>query len=474
MPLTAKGQKILAAMQEQYGEEKGKQVFYAAKNAGTITGVDSAETKDARKKVTQYDPQGRLKSTFEEEERDSAVVVIDEGVVSPVTVQMTDTVDLDDAANVRITEDGYMAAFPRVARTGIQLYRGSECGRDAIDEVRVYRPTDAVFHKDATHSYTHLPVTIEHPKERLDSRTWKKYAVGETGDEVLRDGGTVRVPMMLRDHDAIQAVRDGKKQLSVGYACEIDWTPGRTDDGEQYDAIQVPGSIRANHLAVVATARGGSQLTIGDDKSKETTAMTEVLRNVTIDGLTCQMADRDAQIVQKTIKSLTDQLENLKKKNGDDEDEKQKSKKDSADTIAAKDAIIATKDAEIATLKTQLKDAEMTPAKMSAMLKDLVSVVAGAKRLMGDKFITDNKLAPQIKREVVDGKLGEAAKGWTEDQVDASFNTLSSAKTSFTGSIDHARTAFATDVSMDAKDQAWNQMVQEQANAWKQPERQSA
>jgi len=40
-PLTKKGQKILAAMKKAYGEEKGKQIFYASKNKGTISGVDS-------------------------------------------------------------------------------------------------------------------------------------------------------------------------------------------------------------------------------------------------------------------------------------------------------------------------------------------------------------------------------------------------------------------------------------------------
>ena len=40
MPLTSKGQKIMSAMQSQYGPEKGERVFYAARNAGRITGVD--------------------------------------------------------------------------------------------------------------------------------------------------------------------------------------------------------------------------------------------------------------------------------------------------------------------------------------------------------------------------------------------------------------------------------------------------
>jgi len=41
MPLTSKGHEIMANMQKEYGEEKGKEVFYASRNKGTITGVDS-------------------------------------------------------------------------------------------------------------------------------------------------------------------------------------------------------------------------------------------------------------------------------------------------------------------------------------------------------------------------------------------------------------------------------------------------
>jgi hypothetical protein len=37
--LTAKGAKILTAMQGHYGAQKGRQVFYASANAGTITNV---------------------------------------------------------------------------------------------------------------------------------------------------------------------------------------------------------------------------------------------------------------------------------------------------------------------------------------------------------------------------------------------------------------------------------------------------
>lgn len=39
MPLTKKGKKIMKNMKSEYGEKKGKQVFYASQNKGTISGT---------------------------------------------------------------------------------------------------------------------------------------------------------------------------------------------------------------------------------------------------------------------------------------------------------------------------------------------------------------------------------------------------------------------------------------------------
>lgn len=39
MPMTDKGYKIMDAMKETYGPEKGKKVFYASANKGKIKGV---------------------------------------------------------------------------------------------------------------------------------------------------------------------------------------------------------------------------------------------------------------------------------------------------------------------------------------------------------------------------------------------------------------------------------------------------
>lgn len=48
MPLNKKGKKILAAMEKEYGKDKGKAVFYASENKGTIKGVKGKMVKGFR------------------------------------------------------------------------------------------------------------------------------------------------------------------------------------------------------------------------------------------------------------------------------------------------------------------------------------------------------------------------------------------------------------------------------------------
>ena len=51
MPLTNKGKKILAGMKDEYGSEKGEQVFYASKNKGKIKGVEESWAGKLKSKV---------------------------------------------------------------------------------------------------------------------------------------------------------------------------------------------------------------------------------------------------------------------------------------------------------------------------------------------------------------------------------------------------------------------------------------
>jgi hypothetical protein len=218
---------------------------------------------------------GRLVSEGKSKEQAEAIALKEAGLSKDEWTQMQDAGmthhDLFDTFVIdgtRRTRDGYMTAFAKVARTGIQIYNGKELGRPDLGDVAVYRPSEEVFHADAMRSMAHRPVTLHHPSESVNADNWSKYARGYTGDEVVRDGDHVRVPLMITDGRTIKAIEaEDTRELSMGYSTDLKWEKGTTHDGQPYDAVQT--AIRANHLAVVPVARGGSTLRLGDQDGKK-------------------------------------------------------------------------------------------------------------------------------------------------------------------------------------------------------------
>ena len=331
-----------------------------------------------------------------------------------------DTYSLDTTTvQLRETADGYVVCQPRIARTGIQLYTGEEVGRPDMEQVRVYRPETEVMHKDSLKSLAGKPVTIEHPAEPVTAKNWKDLAVGHMGDEVLRDGEFVRVPMILMDAGAIDITRGGKRQLSVGYTAALKWGDGVTPAGEPYDCMQT--AIRANHVAITHTARGGDKLRMGDLKEKTMTT-----RKIMIDGISVEMEERDTQVVERRLSALEAELATAKTALATAQTTAQNDVATARTETANATTLANNKDAEIATLKSQLADAKMSPDKLDKLVTDRVATVQRAKALH-DAVVVDGKSDAEIRRQVVAAKLGDTAKDWTDDMVTASFNTLSTA-----------------------------------------------
>lgn len=320
-------------------------------------------------------------------------------------MQIFDVLTLDSPKR---TKDGYLVASAKVARTGVQEYSGTEMGRPQMDVVRVFRPPEEVFATDALRSFAWKPVTNDHPGVAVDSKNWNQYAVGQIGDEVARDGDTIRVPLVLMDETAIADVESGKVELSMGYSVDLRWESGTTAEGLQFDAVQT--NIRANHLAVVDKARGGPRLRIGDDDMPQDSAVK--IQTITVDGLPIDTTDAGAAAIRKL---LTDR-ETAATATAATVTDLTKKLQDST-------AQVATLTAENATLKTNLADAT-SPAKLDAAVAARADSVAKGKAIIGDKLIVAGKSLGEIRRQVVDAKLGAVATGWTEDQVATSFATL--------------------------------------------------
>lgn len=389
------------------------------------------------------------------------------------SIKITETLTLD-SKSFRLTEDGYLVAEPRVARTGIQLYKGFEVGRPDMDEVRVYRPENEVFDKRAMKSLAHRPITLGHPDTRVGPSNWRELSVGNTTTDVARDGEFIRVPLILMDAAAISAAQQGDSQLSVGYGAKLIWGDGVTPQGERFDAMQ--SEIRANHIALVTMARGGDKLKIGDakrkgkhhdDGQKRRSPMSE--RTLTIDGVSITLEDKDGQILERHLSQLLSSTADLRKQLADAQGESD----DLNDRITDLTKAVGLKDGEIVELKKQVEDGKLTPEQLDQKIDARMEVRDRATAFFGDqKYDYRNKSDAQIRRDVVAARHGDQkAKVMNDDAVEGAFLSITEPETQdgfqqMTKSFSRAA-AHSNSRINDAAAVAYDKRNQSLQNAWK-------
>lgn len=160
------------------------------------------------------------------------------------------------------TPEGYLKVTAPIAKIGIMKYRLKDgtTRRELVNE-------DTLFNDDSINTLQLKPVTNTHPKEMLlDSKTTKRRNVGTVGETIGRDGDKLTASFIITDQTAIDAVENGRSQLSPGYKTKLDMTPG-VWNGQPYDAIQTEREY--NHLALVDSARGGDTIKINMDSDCE-------------------------------------------------------------------------------------------------------------------------------------------------------------------------------------------------------------
>ena len=150
-----------------------------------------------------------------------------------------------------------------VARTGIQQYLPEELGLESgPGMIPVYRPEEEVFAPEAIASFEGMPVTNEHPSEEVDIRNIRRFQMGHA-QNVRRGTGKesdlLLADLMITDPGLIDAILNGKREISCGYTYEL------FDENGHY----IQRKIRGNHIAVVEAGRAGSRVSIKDHKRKE-------------------------------------------------------------------------------------------------------------------------------------------------------------------------------------------------------------
>ena len=304
------------------------------------------------------------------------------------------------------TDEGYLRGSAIVTRTGVFDYMNAD---GSIR--RELRHPDHVFSKDSLSSLKMIPVTNNHPDDRMvNAQNADRLSIGQTGESVEVDGRYVIASMTITHSDGIQAVDAGKTQLSLGYNCDLEYQSGEYN-GEAYDAIQT--NIRYNHLALVDKARAGEAAKLnldGVDAIQVDKTISGVkkmgdkkLQLVTLDGLDYEASPEVARAMgkrQEKIDSLEEEMMSLKMQ-------------------------LEKVQAELDEAMVEKKDLEegKTDEAINAKVRARMVLISKAQRLVKEDMLDLND--EQIMRKVIETKHdGIDLSGKSKDYIAARFDAV--------------------------------------------------
>lgn len=314
-----------------------------------------------------------------------------DGPVVPA-VRMSTQVTRFDVAPSRLgkftrTGSGGVRVPATISRTGCQRY----------GERVEYRPEAEVFSADSLATLPAAAVTRGHPAEPVTAANWKTLSVGHVAEtpaarKRIDQHDWIETAVVISDADTQAAVERGDVvEVSAGYTCELDPTPGVAPDGTRYDAIQ--RNIRFNHLAVLGQgekARAGAEAKLRLDRND--------MVKIVIDGVEYDKGS-DAHIA--AIAAGKDKQIAAEKARADKaEAERDLAKKDADEAKAA-----------------------AAPERLDAAVTARLKLRADAARLLPTEYKFEGKSDAQVRVDAVTAAKVDVA-GKSADYVAAYFDAL--------------------------------------------------
>lgn len=298
-------------------------------------------------------------------------------------VRRFDTSRLDGA---EITSQGYLKAYALATRSGIFNYLNA----DGSVRKELRHPED-VFEAASMASLAHVVVTDTHPYEPVNAENSAKYARGWTGEKVEKVGDALKVPVVITDKALIEQVMGGEKeQVSCGYFCDMDETPGIWN-GQRYDARQK--NIVYNHLANVPAGRAGPEF------------------KIRLDALEAVMQETDSQVpappAEMPMKRKKNPHGNDEKKNNGEGVENLLVSKTDSETKLSKERTMAAK-IKIDAVEFEVTEtvAQAVNAKLDALAKSDAAIVAKQKEVdtLQGKFDAAESESKKLRADLEEAK----------------------------------------------------------------------
>lgn len=342
-------------------------------------------------------------------------------------IKINQVIDLKPTSRIKTPQGFLICKDVTLAKPMVKEYYAGELGvvdgYEATDVIGIYTPSDVLFGQSVIDGFTASDVVMMHPKgNQLNSDNYKDHVIG-TAKNVRADNGYLVADLTIKDKWAIEAIEhDDIKQISLGYAAELDMTAGQTETGQAYHGQWV--GMVADHVAVVREGRCGDDCKIGDKQTVNTEQGMKVkIGNLEFDvgdnstlaqAITAQNAELDA--LKASELKVGDQAFSLSELNA---------------TQATIDKLVADNKA-LAETNAELETKQTTPEQIEALVADRVATIDNAKKL-NDKIVTDGKSSEQIRRDVITAKaddklvkaiVGDSVADAEQSAIDTAFKAL--------------------------------------------------
>lgn len=155
-----------------------------------------------------------------------------------------------------------------LSKVGVFPYLGKQISSELEPDkiYQVYRPAEELLSDETINSFKLLPIVDDHTMLGTEPGMMpaeEKGVHGTSGSDVYGKDGKLYGDLKIYSETLKDEIEAGKKELSMGYFCDYELTPG-TFDGQHYDAVQ--RNIRGNHIALVEEGRMGSDVRVMDRK----------------------------------------------------------------------------------------------------------------------------------------------------------------------------------------------------------------
>nr|DAH89341.1 MAG TPA: hypothetical protein [Caudoviricetes sp.] len=149
-----------------------------------------------------------------------------------------------------------------ITKAGVFPYLGKQISPSLEPDriYQVYRPEEEI--KKAADTFKLVPLVDDHTMLGPDFTPAEQKGVhGVLGEDVKEKNGTLFADVKIFSEQLKREIQDGKKELSLGYFCKYDLTPGQYN-GMHYDAVQ--RDLKGNHIALVDNGRMGHDVRVMD------------------------------------------------------------------------------------------------------------------------------------------------------------------------------------------------------------------